>query len=131
MKEDALKGLSPLERSYIEDYLDYIRHVELYDVADAVAEGKTVKDYKERAGQGLKLNIAMVKTLIRPYPEVQKRLSKVVTPRLIKYTLKFENPDVYNFLVRIEKLDEWLVQNIRDALTMLGVQPNIINEAIK
>lgn len=123
IKDRELRKLTPLARTHIENYFEFIKALHPDDVIDSIEYGESLKQKYDKASMGIRINVAMARAVLKVSPQLQKRFKEVLSSQLVKYTLKFENPSVYEIIMRYgERGEKYLQGCLSDSLEIFGVK---------
>ncbi len=123
IKERTVRRFTPLARTHVENYFEFIRNINPSDVIDSIDYGESLWDKYEKAPMGIRISIAMARAFLKASPRIQREFKKAITPSLIGYTLKFENPNAYKVIEMYgEKGQEYLKMCISDSFKIFGIK---------
>ncbi len=125
MKANLLAKQSPLVRSHINTYFEWLKSIKPEEVVDAIELGTTPQQaYKQLGATHVRLGIAAARGFLKVMPRYRNQLKEVATPKLAMHTLKFENPTVFAVIQKYGKRGTEFVEKwVNGALEILGVLP--------
>lgn len=122
-KANILRGLHPVVRSFVNDYFEFLRKLDAYDVVDAIEKNETVKNKYESLGVSPeRMTIAMGRGFLKVSPRYREQAKKAVNLDVAKWTLQFENPVVYQVIEQYgDRGWDWLKRNLEDFRKIVGL----------
>ena len=123
LKEAQLRQLSPIVRSHIGTYFEWIKSIKPEEVVDGIYKGTTPQQaYKNLGINPLRFGIAAARGFLKIAPKYQNQLKEVATLETALLTLKFENPATYKILESYgERGQQFLETWVHGSLEILGV----------
>lgn len=131
LKEQKLRALSPVVRSHVNTYLEWLKSIKPEEVVDAIEKGTTPQQaYKNLGLNPLRFGIAAARGFLKVAPKWQNALKEAAAVDNALLTLKYENPATFKILQQygdrgINFLKTW----IDGSLEVLGVTKPAISSS--
>lgn len=124
LKQQRLKNVSPIVRTHIGTYFDWLKSIRPEDVVDAIDKGTTPEQaYKTLGLNPMRFGIAAARGFLKVAKKYQDQLRQIATLDMALLTLRFENPRTYAIITRYgDRGTQFLNTWIKGSLQILGVK---------
>lgn len=125
LKENLLKRVNPLARSYVNIYFEWLKSIKPEQIIDGIELGETPHEaYRKLGANPIRISIAMTRAFLRTHKKYAAQLREVANLESAITTLKYENPQAYTIIKKYgEKGTEFIKKWIQGALEILGALP--------
>lgn len=123
LKKQYLKQIPPIARPFINQYFDWLKKLDAGEVMQWMESNETLKELYQKRAFPERAAIAGVRGLLRAAPSIKKRADEAINLNIACYTLRFENPLVWEVIQAYgEKGMEKLRQAIDDFKEILKIK---------
>ena len=121
-RDYELRKIPPVARASLNFYFEWLRNIQPLDVIEALEQGKTAEQARQKASIATRMGIAAAKGVLKASKTLQQQLKQSVNVNLALQTLKYENPETYKVIKSYgQRGADFMQQWVDDALKILGV----------